>query len=116
MSRPDLTTLRALPPDALVPVRWVLEAVDGLEREGGDDGLGDTVAEFAERANRAPSTVRTWCTEGRLPGAKKLRGREWRIPRSALRALLDDDTPARAGGAQRLETPKGGLSAWRDAG
>ncbi|MHB1194787.1 MAG: helix-turn-helix domain-containing protein [Longimicrobiales bacterium] len=107
----------ALPDEALVPVAWVRPL---LQREGScdsDDGLGLTVAEVANRATRAPSTIRTWCAEGRLPGARRLRGREWRIPAAALRALLETDSPGDERGAgtrQRLQAPKGGLAAWRE--
>ena len=115
MATPDIATLRAMPDGALVPVSWVRELVEGLEGET-TDPLGLTVTEVAERTSRAASTVRTWCAEGRLPGARRLRGREWRIPRSALRALLEDDEPGpRASTVKRLETPKGGLAAWRGA-
>ena len=99
----------ALPDDVMVPVGWVrplLENGNGSTR----DPLGLTVPEVAERTGRALSTVRTWCSQGRLPGAKRLRGREWRIPPESLRALLDGCAP------ERLEVPRGGLSAWRSAG
>lgn len=109
---PDLATLESLPGDALMPVRWIRELVAGLDVEEGA-GIGLTVREVADATERAPSTVRTWCAEGRLPGAKRLRGREWRIPRSALRALLEDETPERPSSAERLDVPKGGLAAWR---
>jgi excisionase family DNA binding protein len=114
---PSLAVLDALPDDAMVPVRWVRQLVDGLERTGGDDGLGLTVADVAERTGRAVSTCRTWCADGRLPGARRLRGREWRVPAAALRALLEDgDAPgSEVGGVERLEVPRGGLAAWREA-
>ena len=116
MNRPTLAALLALPDDALIPVRCLREATAELDPGGREHrALGLTVQEVADECGRAPSTVRTWAAEGRLAGAKRLRGREWRIPRSALAALLDDDTPARASGAERLEVPRGGLSAWRDA-
>lgn len=112
----DPETLLALPDTALVPVGWVRELIEGLDSGGREhEALGLTVQQVADETGRAVSTVRTWCADGRLPGAKRLRGREWRVPRSALRALLhDDDPPARNGGAQRLDVPRGGLSAWRN--
>lgn len=117
MNGPTRAAFDALPDTALVPVGWVRPLLAASEPGTHEhDALGLTVQEVADECGRAPSTVRTWAAEGRLPGAKRLRGREWRIPRSALRALLDDDAPARASGSERLETPKGGLSAWRDAG
>lgn len=112
MKPPDLATLESLPGDALMPVRWIRELVDGLEMDE-TAGIGLTVQEVADATDRAPSTVRTWCAEGRLPGAKRLRGREWRIPRSALKRLLEVDAPERVETTERLKVPKGGLSAWR---
>ena len=117
MSGPTRIAFDALPDTALVPVGWVREMIEGMDPGGREhEALGLTVQQFATEADRAPSTVRTWAVEGRLPGAQKLRGREWRIPRAALRALLEeDDTPERPSTAKRLEVPRGGLSAWRDA-
>ncbi len=83
-----------LPPGAAVtlPVEVVRT---WLEVEGvGDTPVDLTVQEVGDLLGRAPSTVRTWCGAGRLPGAYRLRGREWRIPRGALRALRQ------AGGGQ----------------
>lgn len=116
MSPSSLAVLAALPETAMVPVAWVRELVAGLGIVDGEaDPLGLTVAEVAARTGRAESTVRTWAAEGRLPGAKRLRGREWRIPHAALAALLEnDDPPGRGSAVQRLAVPKGGLSAWRN--
>jgi excisionase family DNA binding protein len=111
VTTPSLATLDALPDDALLPVGWIRQLVAGLDRTGGDDGLGLTVAQVAERTGRAPSTVRSWAAAGRLPGARRFCGREWRVPASALQALLGGDEPPRS--VQRLDTPRGGLSAWR---
>lgn len=110
-----LAQLRALPREALVPAGWVLDLL-GREAVADSDGpdLGLTVQEVAQLTGRAPGTVRTWCVEGRLPGARKLRGREWRIPRSAVAALVagEESTPP-APTAGRLQAPAEGLSAWR---
>ena len=112
MTTADLATLQALPDGALLPVAWVRNLVANLEG-GTGGGIGMTVKELAEASGRAPSTVRTWCAEGRLPGALRLCGREWRIPADALRALLDGDTPDRPEAVARLPVPRGGLGAWR---
>lgn len=107
----------ALPDEALVPVGWIRSLLQGVQHLGGAaSDLGLTVAEVAKPANRAPSTIRTWCAEGRLPGAYRLQGREWRIPQAALRALLEADQPEAERGAaarRRLRAPQGGLGAWR---
>ena len=47
-----------------------------------------TVEDVAEEVGRAPSTVRGWLADGEMRGYK-LNGRDWRVPRSALRAYLD---------------------------
>jgi len=46
------------------------------------------IEEVAEETCRSPSTVRSWLISGQLRGYK-LQGRDWRVPRSALRAFLD---------------------------
>ena len=53
------------------------------------------VEEVAEETGRSPSTVRTWLISGQLRGYK-LQGRDWRVPRSALRAFLDQQPFNRA--------------------
>ena len=71
-----------------------------------------TVQELADRFGRCPSTVRAWCEAGRLPGAYKLRGREWRIPAVALRLFQDQE----GGSLTRQPTSSGkrsSLADWR---
>ncbi len=74
---------------ATIPASEVLkrlpEGADGPDRSGGDMTLDDVAAEVG----RAVSTIRTWCNGGRLQGAYRLNGRDWRVPRAALRAFLD---------------------------
>lgn len=48
-----------------------------------------TCEEAGEELGRAASTIRTWCGRGAIPGAYRLHGREWRIPRASLRRYLD---------------------------
>ena len=106
--------LRALPDDAQVPVRWVRELVAEMGLGDGSPGsVGLTVSQVAEVTGRAPSTVRTWAAEGRLPGARRLRGREWRIPRAAISALLEEGAGGPKVSASPSRMPPGGLSAWR---
>jgi excisionase family DNA binding protein len=78
---------RKLPEDAYVnvPVRWLRE-LDGLNTEHMVDL---TVRELAALLGRAESTVRSWCGQGRLRGAYRLQGREWRIPSECLRDLRE---------------------------
>ena len=77
--------LGQLPPDAQVPVGWVLE---NLGEEQGSAFADLTLEQVAEKVGRAASTVRGWCNSDRMVGAYRLRGREWRIPQDALRRFL----------------------------
>jgi excisionase family DNA binding protein len=76
-----------------------------------------TLSEAGAQVGRAVSTVREWCAAGQIPGAYKLRGREWRIPPEGLRAFLaaeasrrrpDAPTPGRDRRAADAD-----LSSWR---
>jgi hypothetical protein len=108
------TRIRALvdsgDPDGTVTVRWLAGILDGTEPEGGE--LEDLdVKEMAKLAKRARSTIRTWLGQGEgIPGAYRLRGREWRVPRLAFRRFLDSQgetgTPSRT--ARRPD-----LGSWR---
>jgi hypothetical protein len=48
-----------------------------------DLAVPDLVRLFGKR----PSTVRSWLEAGLFPGAFKLRGKTWRVPRSAVEAF-----------------------------
>jgi hypothetical protein len=98
--------LAPIPDGSTVPVSWVR----GLIEEHGDRDVDVdlTVADVATMLGRAPSTVRTWCGAGRFPGAYRLQGREWRIPRPALRALREEPTKPRARGDGTVA-----LDSWR---
>lgn len=97
--------LEALEPETQVRAGWVLEQL----REGESDLADLTVEEAGLELGRAPSTIRGWLGSGELRGYR-MKGREWRIPRAALREFLE---------AQRGDTPaetnvEGDLGAWRD--
>jgi excisionase family DNA binding protein len=78
-----------LPPGASVtlPVDWLRSEL-GAEGVNGSTISDYTVEALAAELGRAPSTVRGWLLEGAIPEAYKL-GREWRIPRAAVRRFLD---------------------------
>ncbi|MCD2143728.1 helix-turn-helix domain-containing protein [Gordonia paraffinivorans] len=60
------------------------------DAEGADRLL--KISEAAAAGYGAPSTLRRYIREGRLPGAVKS-GRDWRIPRADLEALLTPRVP-----------------------
>lgn len=51
-----------------------------------------TTHQVAEEIQRKPETVATYARTGRLPGAYKDLGGDWRIPREALDAITGDRT------------------------
>ena len=50
-------------------------------------GVDLTVQQVATLFGRGESTVRTWLAERAFPNAYRLRGREWRIPRSDVTVM-----------------------------
>lgn len=102
--------IRGLAPGDLVPAGVVTLAFDEDAELSPGPGLVDlTVPQVAEALEKAPSTIRGYLLEGALDGYR-LRGREWRITREALRGFQD-----RRG--QAIAKPASGsgddLSAWR---
>lgn len=107
--------LDGLPDEAAVT--WPVGVLRGWlaepEQEDEPEPLTDfTCQDVAEELGRSPSTVRGWCADGDLPGAYRLNGREWRIPRASLRRYLDaqarDDAAAEQGGDGPVD-----LGGWR---
>jgi excisionase family DNA binding protein len=80
----------ALPPGGSVTLTLsadeLAELCDGPVQDGALE-LDLTVGQVAALFGRGESTVRTWIGAGLLPGAYLLRGREWRVPRAAVREL-----------------------------
>lgn len=103
----------SLPVDTLR--EWLDEEPGESHKPGQDEPLVDlTVQEVARLLDRSPSTVRWWCNEGTLSGAYKLRGREWRVPRQALRDLRDEQ--ANGNGRPRLAKRHAPLDAYKEEG
>jgi excisionase family DNA binding protein len=50
-------------------------------------------AELARHLRLSTRTVRRWCADGTLRGAVQLPGGGWRIPESAIDALLRQAAP-----------------------
>lgn len=87
--------LQSMPPGSTVPVEWVCAqiAAEGVSTKGERESLEDLdVPAVAAVVKRAPSTVRGWLGGGLIPEAYRLQGRDWRVPRAALRRFLDRQT------------------------
>jgi len=101
-----------LPADASLTLSkaLLLELLAGAEAPAADL----TVRELAEQLHRAPSTVRGWVEEGRLPGAYKLNGRDWRVPVEAMETFLASQRVRYAARGREDAGPRPvDLSAWR---
>ena len=121
---PLKATIEALvacaPPDATVPVRWLAELLSAetgpsleLVRTG-DVDVDLTVQAVARLFGRAESTIRTWALAGRLPGAYRLRDREWRIPVASVRAMQTAEQSKRQQRPQSSSSRgTADLGAWR---
>lgn len=68
-----VSLLRAL----MASVEGTVTLMDPVEVDLTCEGVGGLLG-------RDASVIREWCREARFPGAYKLRGKEWRIPRQAL--------------------------------
>ena len=105
-----LEVIRGMPSDGSVTftVAWISHLLE--EHTESDDGPDLRVDDVARSLDRAGSTVRSWLGQGRLPGAYRLRDREWRIPRTALRNFLDSEAN---GSASSPIDGDSDLGAWR---
>ena len=96
---------------ATLPAREVLRRLPPTDPNEAHHVAGDmTLAQVANEVGRATSTIRTWLNSKRLQGYK-LNGRDWRVPRSALRTYVGDQRhlPNQLGTRQDNED----ISAWR---
>lgn len=80
--------VRLSDPDGTVTIRW-LAALIGVCLEDDSGGVEAAasdlnVADVADHFKRSVSTVRGWLGRRELRGYK-LNGRDWRVPRSAIR-------------------------------
>lgn len=99
--------LDPLPDTATVPVGWIRDLLGSV----GTSSLVDaTVEEVASVIGRAPSTVRGWCRQGRLPNAYRLHGKEWRIPTESLKALREGANDSKHSSRRTAD-----LGSWRQA-
>ena len=86
----DAITARMPPGSAVtLPVDFLRSLLDqDAGKPGGRDRLL-TLDELAQVTGRATSTLRTWCNTGKITGAFRLHGREWRVPESAWERYLE---------------------------
>ena len=110
----------ALPSGSIVPVprEWLLAVIQGNDNAGVPPNASADLSphDLAKLFGRSATTVRGWIERGEFPGAYKLRGKAWRVPRGAVSTFIArqsreaDDRP----GASR---PAGlSLSDWRTEG
>lgn len=113
-------------PGSLIPRDWLalqLEDVEGVATEQGTNPIADlTVEEAGKVLGRSPSTVREYARDGLLPGSYRQRGREWRIPHTAIAAFqAAESARPKPGGMAEGKMPSGrtlpasavDLGAWR---
>lgn len=107
--------LELIPSGSLIPVDWLrsqLEGDDSSAPHGTEEALGDLdVDSVAAIVKRAPSTVRGWLGAKAIPEAYRLQGRDWRVPRVALRRFLDRQKEQKAASPTRARRPN--LGEWR---
>lgn len=110
--------LDALPAGASVTLQretledW-LEEAESKRTEDGNRIAPLTVQEVAEELGRSPSCIRGWLGSGELDGFK-LNGREWRVPREAVREFMDRQRDEAGPARGRVPSRRTGeLSEWR---
>jgi len=91
-----------------VPVRWLRALLGAEMTEHGEVDL--TVEEVAKMFGRHPNTIRGWLQNGGLRGYK-LKGKEWRVPRTAIREFQTRQADPTTAESTALDTAD--LSAWR---
>ncbi len=93
-----------------LPVAWLRERLEGAN----EDVVVDlTVEQVANKLGRSPSTVRNWLAAGEIPGAYRLKGREWRIPPAALERFLDKQRTAPQATVMTVGARALALDEWR---
>jgi excisionase family DNA binding protein len=104
-----------MPEEAAVslPVVWLRARLEEEAREGGGPDRLLTLEEVAEVVGRAVSTVRSWCNSGRIEGAFRLNGRDWRVPESALRKYLESQQRDEVTGERNGVGGSVDLGSWR---
>ena len=101
--------------DASLPARVVLERLPVATDGAGEDVVAAlTVEQAGELLGRSSSTVRSYCRGNLLPGSYRQRGREWRVPRSAIAAFQSrEHEAARAAAKTVTGSSSPDLATWR---
>jgi len=113
--RERLGTLRETLPEggSVVLTRAALDemlAEEPSENDQVDRGPDYTVAEIAERFDRAPQTVRDWIKSGKLRGYL-FNDREYRVTKAALAEFEEKQRKGRE--ASRVPVASANLGEWR---
>ena len=83
-------TLEFSPSAVLAILEMVPDNSKQEERRYLDREMHDlTAKEFGAIMSRSSITVVGWCASGIIPGAYKLRGRAWRVPRDSVRLFKE---------------------------
>lgn len=91
----------------------VISDGSGRLKGQGSSSADYTVKELAAMFGRAPSTIRSWLEVGRISGAYRLNGREWRIPQASLDGFLREVRCQGGGAVDRKHRVQTRLSDWR---
>ena len=106
-----------VPPGGAItlPRDWLVAALDAEgEPANLPPGVDLTVPDLVRLFGKRPSTVRSWLEAGLLPNAYKLRGKQWRVPPSAVEAFLARErTPDGTPPAPLPQRGRGSLSDYR---
>jgi hypothetical protein len=92
--------LRGAPSEAKLSPAVILGLLDCVDPEASAETIDSwqeansdlTPAEFGKIMRRSSVTVAQWCAGGAVPGAYKLQGRAWRIPRASVQRFRNQQS------------------------
>ena len=100
-------------PGSLIPRDWLLEQLKGVDGDAGDPLADMTIEEAGVVLGRSLSPVREYCRRDLLPGAYRQRGREWKVPREAIRAFQRAEASDKKPPTPNDRRAPAHLSSWR---
>lgn len=97
-----------------LPVSWIRDQLEAEPSEEADRLADLTVSEVAEEFGRSENAVRDWIRAGELD-AYRFQGREYRIPRDAVRQFLERQRSGEESRSHQTAGSRGGgrLDDWR---